>query len=116
MAYIEDVNHVSKSNAIDLDKEDSNEPLEVEMNKHLIKFLDISQNSKDTDRKEKDMTLKEGLKHFLKQLCGLSFTLIRNLINSLYTVPEFAEQICGLAQNIGCLRNDIRSKYGCLCW
>ncbi|CUM48579.1 unnamed protein product [Debaryomyces tyrocola] len=100
VAYIEDVNHVSKTNAIDLGKKGSDEPLEVELNEYLTKFLDISENSKDTDKKEKDMSLKEGLKTFPKAVTWsviLSSTLImegydKNLINSLYTVPAFAEK------------------------
>lgn len=73
---------------------------DVVLNDYISKFLDISEDSKETERKDKRMSLMEGLKTFPKAAMWsvvLSSTLIMegydtNLVSSFYTFPGFNEK------------------------
>lgn len=87
---------------ISADKVDtvSHDSLEPDVQDYLAKFLDISTNAKENDQKEKNMSLKEGLKTFPKAAMwsiALSTALIMegydvNLLNSFYSFPDFLKK------------------------
>lgn len=83
-----------------LSKGGSNDTLDAEMQDYLAKFLDMSNNAKESDLKDKQMTLKEGLKTFPRAALWsviLSSAIIMegydtNLLNSLYSFPDFTKK------------------------
>lgn len=83
-----------------LSKTGSNDSMEVEMQDYLAKFLDISNNAKENDHKDKHMSLKEGLKTFPKAAMWsivLSTAIVMegydtNLLNSFYGFPDFVDK------------------------
>lgn len=78
----------------------SNLSLEPEMQDYLAKFLDISNNAKDNDHKDKHMSLREGLRTFPKAAMWsviLSTAIIMEgydtaLLNSFYGFPAFNQK------------------------
>lgn len=81
-----------------LSKKDSEDSiLNAELDEYISKFLDMSNEAKDSDHKEKTMTLKEGLKSFPKAIGWsvlLSTALIMegydtNLLSNLYALSAF---------------------------
>ena len=84
-----------------LNKNMTDDSMAHEAQDFMDKFLDMSENAKDNDRKEKYMPLKEGLKTFPKAAMWsviLSTALIMegydtNLLNSLYAFPDFSKKI-----------------------
>lgn len=100
--YIEDVNNSSeKIMATDkLLKNITSSSMEHDMDDYISKFLDISENAKEEDKKEKLMPLREGLKTFPKAAMWsviLSTALIMegydtNLLNSMYAMPAFKKK------------------------
>lgn len=70
------------------------------MQDYLAKFLDISNNAKENDHKDKNMSLKEGLKTFPRAAMWsiiLSSAIIMegydtNLLNSFYGFPDFVDK------------------------
>lgn len=87
---------------MEVDKADtaSNASMDPEMQDYLARFLDISNNAKENDMKEKQMSLKEGLKTFPKAAMWsvlLSSAIIMEgydvtLLNSFYSFPDFVEK------------------------
>lgn len=83
-----------------LGKKMTGDSLDHEVEEFMDKFLDMSENAKENDRREKHMSLKEGLKTFPKAAMWsviLSTALIMegydtNLLNSLYAFPDFAKK------------------------
>ncbi|CUM63804.1 uncharacterized protein PRCAT00001388001 [Priceomyces carsonii] len=95
-----DSNGEKEKEVFNVIKTDTDELLGFEVNEYLAKFLDISEQSKEGEKKEKQMGLKEGLKTYPKAafwsfvLCS---TLIMegydtNLLSSFYTFPAFNER------------------------
>lgn len=82
------------------DDTNSNMSLEPEMQDYLAKFLDISNNAKDSDKKDKHMSLSEGLKTFPKAAMWsiiLSSAIIMEgydtaLLNAFYAFPDFVKK------------------------
>lgn len=96
--HIEDVKKPELTTHItDKDDKESTESMDVYAQEYMAKFLDISNNAKENDNKEKTMPLKEGLKTFPKAAMWsviLSSAIIMegydlNLINSFYSFPDF---------------------------
>ncbi|KAJ9103477.1 hypothetical protein QFC19_004428 [Naganishia cerealis] len=97
--YVEDVNKKDKAIGIEeeVTRKDTEDSLQVEMNDYLAKFLDMSNEAKENENKEKTMPLGEGLKTFPKAAAWsivLSSALIMegydlNLIASFYAFPSF---------------------------
>lgn len=87
----------------------SSDSLDAEMQDYLAKFLDISNNAKENDAKEKLMPLKEGIKTFPKAVLWsvvLSSAIIMegydtNLINSFYAFPDFLRKFGEEVGNTG---------------
>lgn len=83
-----------------VDKNSLHDSLDGEMQDYLAKFLDISNNAKENDHKEKGMSLKEGLKTFPRAAMWsivLSSAIIMegydtNLLNSFYSFPDFVRK------------------------
>lgn len=83
-----------------LSKAGTHDSLDVEMQDYLAKFLDMSNNAKESDEKDKTMGLKEGLKTFPRAAFWsvvLSSAIIMegydtNLLNSLYSFPDFVDK------------------------
>ena len=83
-----------------LHKKMTDDTIAHEAQDFMDKFLDMSENAKDNDRREKHMPLKEGLKTYPKAAMWsiiLSTALIMegydtNLLNSLYAFPDFARK------------------------
>lgn len=74
--------------------------IDVEVEEWVAKFVDINEDAKENDQKDKNMTLTEGLKTFPKAAMWsiiLSTALVMegydtNLLNSLYAMPAFQEK------------------------
>lgn len=100
--YIEDASIPDKKLVVEenITRKDTEGSLQVEMDDYLAKFLDMSNEAKENDAKEKTMPLGEGLKTFPKAAFWsivLSTALIMegydtNLLNSFYAFPSFAEK------------------------
>lgn len=83
-----------------LSKKMTDDSLDAEVADYISKFLDISNEAKDNDNKEKNMSLSEGLKTFPKAAMWsviLSTALIMegydtNLLSSFYGFPAFTEK------------------------
>lgn len=96
--FVEDIKHpdIMTFQSDKMSKVDD-DSLDVEAQDYIAKFLDMSNNAKDNDNKEKTMPLKEGLKTFPKAAMWsviLSSAIIMegydtNLINSFYSFPDF---------------------------
>ena len=79
------------------------------MEDYISKFLDVSDNAKAEDNKEKLMSLKEGIKAFPKAAMWsviLSSVLIMegydtNLLSSFYGQPEFAKRFGEFFEDVG---------------
>lgn len=92
-----------------LNKNMTDDSMAHEAQDFMDKFLDMSENAKDNDRKEKYMPLKEGLKTFPKAAMWsviLSTALIMegydtNLLNSLYAFPDFAKKFGEYSESDG---------------
>lgn len=101
-SHVEDTKqpHLTTYQSDKLTKAGSNDSLDVEIQDYLAKFLDISNNAKESDHKDKTMTLKEGLKTFPKAAMWsviLSSAIIMegydtNLLNSFYGFPDFVDK------------------------
>ncbi|PVH15251.1 uncharacterized protein CXQ87_003089 [Candidozyma duobushaemuli] len=96
--HVEDVKKPELTTHItDKDDKESTESMDVYAQEYMSKFLDISNNAKENDSKEKNMSLKEGIKTFPKAAMWsviLSSAIVMegydlNLINSFYTFPSF---------------------------
>ena len=95
--YYEDVH---KDEKIHMNNTKSVDSFDPELNELLAKFVAISDESKENDRKDKTMPLMEGLKTFPKAACWslvLCSTLIMegydtNLLNSFYNFPGFVKK------------------------
>ncbi|GME85141.1 unnamed protein product [Ambrosiozyma monospora] len=97
--YIEDLD--GSSPAVTIAKKDSEASYSNdEIDNYLAKFMDMSENANDNDKKEKHMGLKEGLTTFPKAIMWsviLSSCIIMegydtNLLNSFYAFPGFKEK------------------------
>ncbi|GMG23427.1 unnamed protein product [Ambrosiozyma monospora] len=97
--YVEDVE--SSSHAVTITKKDSEGTFSNdEIDNYLAKFMDMSENANDNDKKEKHMGLKEGLSTFPKAIAWsviLSSCIIMegydtNLLNSFYAFPGFKKK------------------------
>lgn len=81
------------------EKGSMSESVDAYMEDYMSKFLDISNNAKENDKKEKSMSLKEGIKTFPKAALWsvvLSSSIImegydNNLLNSFYSFPDFVQ-------------------------
>ncbi|XXZ99090.1 maltose permease [Meyerozyma guilliermondii] len=101
-SFVENVNEPEKKVNIDEDivRKNTDDSLQVEMNDYLAKFLDMSNDAKENETKEKTMPLSEGIKTFPKAAAWsivLSTALVMegydtNLINSFYAFPSFNEK------------------------
>ncbi|ODV67862.1 sugar transporter [Hyphopichia burtonii NRRL Y-1933] len=100
--FVEDVKQQEVVTQISepLTKKATDDSVDSEMNDYISKFLDMSNNARDTDSKEKHMSLAEGIKTFPKAAFWsvvLSTALIMegydtNLINSFYGFPAFTKK------------------------
>lgn len=100
--FVEDTKEPGLITQIDdkLTKLGSNDSLDPEMQDYITKFLDISNNARDNDHKEKTMSLKEGLKTFPKAAMWsiiLSTAIVMegydtNLLSSFYAFPDFVKK------------------------
>lgn len=83
-----------------LSKKLTDDSLDAEVSDYISKFLDMSNEARENDHKDKNMSLGEGLKTFPKAAMWsviLSTALIMegydtNLLNSFYGFPAFAEK------------------------
>lgn len=97
--FVEDMKHPDLTDD-KLSKKESNDSLDAELQDYLAKFLDISNNARDNDQKDKHMSLKEGLQTFPKAAMWsivLSTAIIMegfdvNLLNSFYAFPDFVRK------------------------
>lgn len=99
--FVEDIEKPDQTTFVsEKDDKVSTESMDVYAQEYMAKFLDISNNAKENDNKEKSMTLKEGLKTFPKAALWsviLSSAIIMegydlNLINSFYSFPDFCQK------------------------
>ncbi|CAH6722835.1 maltose permease Mal31p [[Candida] jaroonii] len=99
--HIEDVSNPKNTEVVEkLDKYPTDTSLEAGVEDYISKFLEISDDAKNNDKKDKVMPLKEGLRTFPKAAIWsvvLSTALIMegydtNLLNSLYAMPAFKEK------------------------
>lgn len=82
------------------DESSLNSSLDENTQDYIAKFLDMSQNAKENDQKDKNMSLKEGLKTFPKAAMWsvvLSTAIIMEgydvtLLNSFYGFPDFVRK------------------------
>lgn len=83
------------------EKGSMSESVDAYMEDYMSKFLDISNNAKENDKKEKSMSLKEGIKTFPKAALWsvvLSSSIImegydNNLLNSFYSFQTLSEHL-----------------------
>lgn len=108
--FVEDVRNEEHFDAHDkLDKTITDTSLDKNVEDYITKFLDISEDAKDNDAKDKKMPLIEGLKTFPKAAMWsviLSSALIMegydtNLLNSMYAMPAFKEKYGELVSGQG---------------
>lgn len=99
--HVEDISDPKQTEVVEkLDKYPTDTSLEAGVEDYISKFLEISDDAKNNDKKDKVMPLKEGLRTFPKAAIWsvvLSTALIMegydtNLLNSLYAMPAFKEK------------------------
>lgn len=95
--YIEDINNSSEKITTSDKLKYNDSSLDANVEDYISKFIDISENARIEDRKEKTMPLRDGLRTFPKAAMWsiiLSAALIMegydtNLLNSMYAMPAF---------------------------